>query len=126
MGSFSSGTWAILLIVYFLGFFLVTYSIVNGMPDADTSGIQFSDPGFGSTPAADFTVAGQTAADSFGTESPGMSSIMTSLKIMTGINAGSVSIGIPTGWKWLFSFLFFWIPFFALLWAIYMAIPFFH
>ena len=55
-----------------------------------------------------------------------ISNIKTTLSIITGISAGNVNIGIPSAFIYIFSFLFFWIEFFMLMWALYMALPFFH
>lgn len=49
--------------------------------------------------------------------------IRDSIGIMTGFNA---SLGLPGAFQFIFSFFFFWIPFLALLWAVYMALPFVH
>lgn len=45
------------------------------------------------------------------------------ISIMSGFSA---EIGFPAAYRFIYSFIFFWIPFFMLLWAIYMAIPFIH
>lgn len=55
-----------------------------------------------------------------------ISNIKTTLSIITGIGASEIRIGIPPAFVYIFSFLFFWIEFFMLLWALYMALPFFH
>jgi len=55
-----------------------------------------------------------------------ISNIKATLSIITGISAGNVNIGIPPAYIYIFAFLFFWIEFFMLLWALYMALPFFH
>jgi len=55
-----------------------------------------------------------------------ISNIKATLSIITGIGAGQIIIGIPAAFVYIFSFLFFWIEFFMLLWALYMALPFFH
>jgi hypothetical protein len=49
------------------------------------------------------------------------------VKNTIGFMAGfSFDAGIPSGWHFLFSFIFIWLPFFMLMWAVYMAIPFMH
>lgn len=51
------------------------------------------------------------------------SSVKNTIGIMTGFNA---TLGAPALFAFIFSFLFFWIPFFMLAWAIYMGLPFVH
>ena len=51
------------------------------------------------------------------------STMRDTIGIMTGFRA---DIGIPSWANWIFSFLFFWIPFLLLVWSIYMALPFLH
>ena len=51
------------------------------------------------------------------------SSVKNTIGVMSGFSA---DIGIPSAFQWIFSFIFFWVPFFALLWAVYMALPFVH
>lgn len=43
--------------------------------------------------------------------------------IMTGFSA---TIDVPPAFHWIFSFMFFWIPFSIFLYALYMVIPFIH
>jgi hypothetical protein len=127
MGDFNSGKWIVGLLMYFTVMFLVVYCVKAGMPDSTTAqNMQYSDPGYGSTIQLNKTIGGVSSTDSVGTSTPGMSNIMGTLSILTGIGSGSYSIGIPAMWAWLFSFIFFYIPFFMLLWSIYMAIPIIH
>jgi len=49
--------------------------------------------------------------------------LVTSIKFLFGFNA---RLGIPATYRFIIIFLFFWIPFMALLWAIYMSAPFLH
>lgn len=51
------------------------------------------------------------------------SSVKDSIGFMTGFNA---TLGAPSIIQFVISFFFFWLPFFMLLWSIYMAIPFLH
>lgn len=51
------------------------------------------------------------------------SSVKNTIGFLSGFRAG---LGIPAGFRWVFSFIFFWIPGFMLIWAIYMALPFLH
>lgn len=51
------------------------------------------------------------------------STVKNTIGIMTGFSA---NIGMPGAFVFIYSFLFFWIELFALLWAIYMALPFLH
>jgi len=56
-------------------------------------------------------------------ESFDWSGVRNTIGVMTGFTA---NIGMPAAWAFLFSFIFFWIPFFILLWASYMALPWVH
>jgi hypothetical protein len=49
--------------------------------------------------------------------------IKDSIGFMFGFSFG---VGIPAGWHFIFSFIFVWLPFFMMLWAVYMAVPFLH
>ena len=72
----------------------------------------------------DFTSDGATSTqldDSFD-----WSAVKDTVGFLSGFGSGGISLGIPGSFRWIFAFLFFWIPGFALLWAIYMAIPFLH
>jgi len=51
------------------------------------------------------------------------SAVKDTILIMTGFDA---SIGAPASIMFIVSFFMFWIPFFMLLWSIYMALPFIH
>lgn len=51
------------------------------------------------------------------------SATKATIGVMSGFNA---DIGIPSAFQFIFSFLFFWIPTFMLIWAIYMALPWLH
>lgn len=122
MGQFQAGVWLVMLCIYFIGLFLVVNSIVNAGNDYGLSiDAGFADPGFENYGAnittPDSASAGDTAS---------MSGIKTTFAIITGIGAGSINLGVPTGVVWLFSLLFFWIEFIMIIWAVYMAIPFFH
>ena len=52
-----------------------------------------------------------------------LNTFTASIGVMTGFRA---DIGVPGNYRWIFSFLFFYIPFIMLLWSLYMAIPFIH
>lgn len=69
------------------------------------------------------TVVGDTVDP---VEPASMSVVKTTFSLMTGIGAEDVNIGIPTGFTYVFAFVFFWIPFVVMLWALYMALPFLH
>jgi len=61
------------------------------------------------------------------TDTGSISNIKATLSIITGIGAGNIDIGVPPAYIYIFSFLFFWLEgLFILLWALYMALPFFH
>lgn len=49
--------------------------------------------------------------------------IRNSIGVMAGFNA---NLGMPGQYQFIMSFFLFWLPFTALLWAIYMALPFVH
>jgi len=49
--------------------------------------------------------------------------IIKTIKYMFTFDA---DIGINSNYKYIFAFIFTWIPFFMLLWALYMALPFIH
>lgn len=49
--------------------------------------------------------------------------IKSSIGFMFGFSFG---IGIPPGWHFIFSFVFVWLPFFMMIWAVFMALPFIH
>lgn len=51
------------------------------------------------------------------------SAVKDTMLIMSGFDA---SIGVPASVAFITGFLFFWLPFFMLLWSIYMALPFLH
>ena len=122
MGEFQAGKWIMLLLLYFFTLFVIVNYTVEASNDygIDTTA-RFADPGFGRE-----SVNISTPNTASLTDTADMSGIKTSLAVITGINAGNVSIGIPTGFIYMFSFLFFWIEFIMLLWSIYMALPFFH
>jgi hypothetical protein len=51
------------------------------------------------------------------------SAVKNTLLLMTGFDA---QLGIPGGFAFIGNFIFFWLPFFMLLWSVYMALPFIH
>lgn len=97
------------------------------MPNSVTAqNIQFSDPGYGSNAHISTTIGNVTPTADVSTSSPGMSNIIGTLSVLTNIGSGSYSLGVASNWLWLFSFVFFYIPLFMLLWSIYMALPIIH
>ena len=128
MGEFSAGKWIIGLFIYFFVFYIITLSIVNTVDD---SGVHFADPGFGSsiqneTAIDDMTFGGNETGIDYSNTEVSYTGWKATLSIMTGINSNNISIGVPAQWQFIFSFFLFWLPFMMLIWAIYMAIPFFH
>ena len=123
MGDFNSGPWIIGLILYFFILFVVINQVVSAANyyGIDADGIKFNDPGFENYNANMSTPDSASASDT-----ASMSGIKDTLSIITGIGASQINIGIPAGFVYIFSILFFWIEFIMLIWAIYMAIPFFH
>ena len=49
--------------------------------------------------------------------------IKDTFTLMTGFNA---EIGLPVSVRFIYGFLFFWVPFFMLLFSMYMALPYIH
>jgi len=122
LGEFQAGKWITILLLYFFGLFVViNYVIAASIDYGITTDARFADPGFGSEDVNLSTPDTATLTDT-----ASMTSVKTSLAVITGISASDVSIGLPAAFIYIFSFLFFWIEFFMLLWSIYMAIPFFH
>jgi len=130
MGDFNSGVWIILLSVYFLVFYLIVSSAISGLNAMEIDNtLRFDDPGFNkvTAPGTDgYTFNGSTTTLDYTRPTSSYSTFKASLSVMTGINSGNVNIGMPSAFRYIISFLFFWIPFFMLIWAVYMAIPFFH
>lgn len=129
MGDFKAGTWIISLAVYFFFLFLIVTAIINASITLgfDTAGINVDEPSFLSDDTnpdgrglnyRNATIDSGTTAN--------MGSIFDSLGFLTGFGAHSVDYGIPSGWVYVFALILFWIPFFMLLWSIYMALPFMH
>ena len=52
-----------------------------------------------------------------------VSGLTESIKFLFGFNA---RLGMPGAYQFIISFFFFWIPFMALLWSLYMSLPFLH
>jgi len=135
LGSFQSGKWIIFLSLYFIVFFLTVFSITNVLSDMDgenlAGDLRFEDPGFQTVSKGntdDYEYNGSIGTDSIDYTKPtkAYSAFKTTIPVITGIQSGNVKIGMPPAFRWIFSFIFFWIPLFMMLWAIYMAIPFFH
>ena len=55
-----------------------------------------------------------------------VSSIRTTINFITGIDAAQVKIGLDNRFIYIFSFIFFWIPFIMLALAFWYLLPFFH
>ena len=55
-----------------------------------------------------------------------VSSIRTTVSFITGINAAQVKIGLPVAFIYIFSFIFFWIPFIMLAISFWFILPFLH
>lgn len=54
------------------------------------------------------------------------SSIGTIRETVSFITGFRADLGLPPAFQFIFSFMFFWIPFFIFIWAIYMALPIIH
>lgn len=72
----------------------------------------------------DYTSTG--AASTSQIQSFDWSAVKDTIGFLSGFGGDGISLGIPGTFRWIFAFLFFWIPGFALLWSIYMAIPLIH
>lgn len=57
------------------------------------------------------------------TQSASNKGVVNTIGFLFGFNA---TLGIPPSYQFIISFLFFWLPFFAMIWSVYMAIPFLH
>ena len=122
MGKFQSGVWIIGLLIYFISLFIIISSVVIAANEYGIStAASFADPGFGSYSGNMSTPDTASAADT-----ADMSGIKTTLSIITGIGASDIILGVPAAFVYIFSFLFFWLEFVMLIWALYMSIPFFH
>lgn len=66
------------------------------------------------------TYNSETGFSSSYDEENDISTIKATFGIMTGFEADT---GIPSAFNFIFSFIFFWIPFIMFIWAIYMVIP---
>jgi len=129
MGEFNSGIWIVGISIYLFGLFLVVHSILNvaNEYELDRDGVYASDPGFLSSKSNPENTGDSYRNITISTStSQNLGSIFDTLGFITGFGATSIGLGIPSGYIWIFSFLFFWIPFFMLAWAIYMALPFIH
>lgn len=51
------------------------------------------------------------------------STVKNTIGFMTGFNT---SFGIPASINFIFAFFFIWVPFFAMMWSLYAALPFLH
>jgi hypothetical protein len=123
MGQIESGKWVVALCIYFFVLFVVVWGC-NNFPSSSSTA-KFSDPGFGSTTQGN-TIFGNVNSTTVSSSSPGYSDFYATLKVITGINQGSIDLGVPTLWAWIFRFLFVYIPLTLLLIALYFAMPFLH
>ena len=122
MGEFPAGKWIVILSLYFFVFFIiVNYTISASNHYGLSTSARFNDPGFGSESINISTPNTASASDN-----ADVSNIKASVAVITGINAGDVDIGLPTWVIYIFSFIFFWLPFAMMLIALYFILPFFH
>lgn len=123
MGQFKSGTWIIILLIYFFGLFVVVNQVISASNyySIDDNDIMFNDPGFENYNA---NMSNPDTASASDTAS--MGGITDTISVITGLGASEIDIGVPAAYIYIFSILFFWIEFVMLIWALYMAIPFFH
>ena len=129
MGEFEAGKWIISLTLYFFLFFLIVFSVIEGSVD-DVDDVVFSNPGFAgvSTPEnvdSSFSSVNDSGID-YGDTDVSYSTFTSTLAVITGINSAKVKIGMPATFRWIFSFILFWIPFIIFVWSIYMALPIIH
>lgn len=111
---------------------MIVSSTVTGLNEIDDTSqdIRFSDPGFqtiteGNPDDYEFNGSASGIID-FDRPTTAYSSFKTTLSVMTGISSGDVRIGMPKAFRYIFSFIFFWIPIFMMIWSLYMAIPILH
>lgn len=129
MGQFESGKWIIGISIYLFFMFLLVFSSINTAShyDLNATGLQADDPGFlsdSTNPENSGAEYRNVTLDSSTTGN--LNTIFDTLGFITGFGATNIDLGVPSGYVWIFSFLFFWIPFFMLAWSIYMALPFAH
>ena len=125
MGDFQAGHWIIFLLLYFFFFFLGVFSFLNAANSigTDTSGIRLDDPGFVNASGQFGTPTNTTTTNLLDDFSWG--NVKATFNFMIGFGQGA-TLGIPAVANWIFSFIFFYIPFMMLVWAIYMGLPFLH
>jgi len=122
MGKFESGHWIIGLSLYFFMFFIVVNAAISLLDYYNVeNNLRFDDTGFGSEGQIYDGNTSVSPDDSYSFDT-----FLDSISIITGVGAGNVEIGVPAEYKYIFSFIFFWLPFLALSWAIYMALPWVH
>lgn len=123
MGKFKAGTWIIILFIYFFTLFIAVNQIVSASNhyNIETDNIRYADPGFENF-NSDFDIPDNASSSDTGS----ISDLKATVSVITGIGASQINIGVPSAFIYIFSILFFWIEFIMILWALYMAIPFFH
>ena len=131
MGEFSAGKWLIGLTIYFVTLFLIVFNVVAGSDGLTTANNNITniDANFGQYQANNLNVtSGESIQfiDNTASGDMGHSDIKKTLSIITGINSSKFNIGINPAFMWIFIIFFFWIEFFAFLWAVYMALPLLH
>ena len=120
MGQFPAGRWFVGLLLYFFIFFIIVNYVGTAAAEYGIDGVEFDDPGF--SDLVNTSVNTSAAAADTGS----WSSFWDTISFMTGIGAEDVEIGLPGAYQYIFSFLFFWIELVMLIWAGWMALPFFH
>lgn len=127
MGKFESGVWIIGLLAYFFLLFIIMSNVILA---ADEYGLSkedvyvLGDNPFASTDDPD--AQGYTGINFTQSQGYSIDTVYDTLGVLSGFGAGKVGLGVPVGYVWIFSFIFFYIPLFMLLWSIYMALPVLH
>jgi hypothetical protein len=128
MGQFQASKLLIGTSIYFIIFFLVVFCVKsdaafdnsNTGEEFNNSNLQFNNPGFATSP--DTSIESNVTA----TDTASTSKIGGTFAFMTGISEGNTNIGVPSGWRWLFSLIFFWLPLVLFGIGIYFSLPFIH
>jgi len=123
MGEFNAGKWILALSIYFIALFTITLAAINiGTEyDVDSSGMYAKGDFGGETDPGGF--ANVTLDDA---TSSNMDTVFGAIGFLTGFGSDKIGLGTPAAWNWLISFFLFYLPLVALIWALYMALPFLH
>ena len=121
MGEFPASRVLICTVLYFFVFYLICWA-VQGDDTFDSSDIKFDDVGFETTTTTTYDGDDLTTLQN----DTSFSSVTATLSMMSGIGTNSVSIGVPPLIKFIFHFIFFWIPLALFGISLYFTLPFIH